>query len=74
VAELGAWSDGEWVWHVDWRRPFFDWEVPLVEQLSLALLEARLGLGEVDRWEWKGEGSDVLCQLCLLCLLFGGEG
>jgi len=59
VAELGAWSDGEWVWHLDWRRPFFDWEVPMVDQLSLALLKVRLVLGEEARWEWKGEGNQM---------------
>ena len=59
VAELGSWSDGMWVWHVDWRRSFFDWEWPMADQLSQALLEARLGLGEADRWVWKGEGDQT---------------
>jgi len=31
--------------------------MPMVDQLSQALLEARLGLGEADRWVWKGEGD-----------------
>jgi len=48
VAELGSWSDGVWIWHLAWRRPFFDWEKPLVDQLCQALLEARLASGEAD--------------------------
>ena len=29
----------------------------MVDQLSQALLEARLVLGEVDKWVWKGGGD-----------------
>jgi len=59
VADLGYWSDGVWVWQLAWRRPFFEWEKPMVDQLSQALLEARMVLGEEDRWVWKGGGDQL---------------
>jgi len=57
VDEMGVWFDGVWVWHLAWRRPFFDWEKPLADELSQALLEVRLGSREADRWVWKGGGD-----------------
>jgi len=33
VAELGYWSANGWVWHLAWRRMFFEWEKPLADQL-----------------------------------------
>ncbi|XP_068461575.1 uncharacterized protein [Phaseolus vulgaris] len=34
VAELGFWANGVWIWQLAWRRSFFYWEQPLVDQLS----------------------------------------
>jgi len=48
VAELGSWSDGVWVWHLAWRKPFFDWEKPMVDQLCQALHEVRMVLGKAE--------------------------
>ena len=59
VAELGSWSEGEWVWHLVWRRPLFDWENSVTDQLSRALFEARMILGETNRWVWKVESLQM---------------
>ncbi|XP_068466604.1 uncharacterized protein [Phaseolus vulgaris] len=56
VAEFGYWANGVWVWHFDWRRPFFVWEKSLVEQLVQSLQEVKLVLGEADNWVWKAGG------------------
>jgi len=56
VAELEFWSNGVWGWQLAWRRLFFNWENPLVDQLSHLLLEAMLASGEADRWIWKVRG------------------
>ncbi|XP_068497922.1 uncharacterized protein [Phaseolus vulgaris] len=53
MAELGYWYNGEWVWNLDWRRSFFDWEKSLVEQLFQSLQEVKLVFGEADSWVWK---------------------
>jgi len=57
VAELGFWSNGVWVWQLAWRRQFFEWEKPLVDQLSQFLLKARIASGEVDSWIWNEGGT-----------------
>ena len=56
LSKLGFWSNGVWVLQLDWRRPFFEWEKSMAEQLSQLLLEARIDPGEVDSWMWKEGG------------------
>ena len=56
VAELGNWIDGVWVWHFEWRRPFFEWEKPLVEQFFQLLQGAKLESEKADCWIWKAGG------------------
>ena len=56
VAEFGYWANGVWVWHFDWRRPFFVWEKSLAEQLVQSLQGVKLVLGEADNWVWKAGG------------------
>ncbi|XP_068483632.1 uncharacterized protein [Phaseolus vulgaris] len=56
VAELGNWIDGIWVWHFEWRRPFFEWEKPLVEQFFQLLQGVKLESGKADCWIWKAGG------------------
>ena len=53
VAQLGVWSNGVWVWFLDWRRSFFEWEKPLECRLLQILHGAGLVLGEKDRWLWE---------------------
>ncbi|XP_068477366.1 uncharacterized protein [Phaseolus vulgaris] len=62
VAELGYWYNGVWVWNLEWRRSFFNWEKSLVEQLVQLLQEAKLTLGEVRRGRG-GEFSPEHCKL-----------
>jgi len=59
IVELGYWYNGEWVWNLDWRRSFFDWEKSLVEQLFQILQEVKLVFGEADSWVWKIEESQT---------------
>jgi len=56
VTELGFWANDVWVWQLAWRRSSFDWEKPLVDQLSQVLLEAGLVQGVADSWVWKVGG------------------
>ena len=53
VAELGHWLNDVWVWQLDWRRSFFDWEKALLEQLVQNLQEVKPFVGEEDIWVWK---------------------
>ena len=56
VVELGNWIDGVWVWHFEWRRPFFEWEKSLVEEFVQILHGAKLELGKTNCWIWKAGG------------------
>ena len=56
VVELGYWHNGVWVWQLNWRRSFFEWEKSLVEKLVQSLQEVKLVLGEADNWVWKVGG------------------
>jgi len=53
VAQLGSWNNGVWVWSLEWRRSFFEWEKPLESRLLQFLLGTRLVLGETDNWLWE---------------------
>ena len=53
VAELGHWLNDVWVWRLEWRRIFFDWEKALLEQLVHNLQEVKPFVGEEDIWVWK---------------------
>jgi len=59
LTELGFWSNGVWVWQLAWRRPFFEWEKPMADQLSQLLLEARVVSGEADSWILERGGSQI---------------
>ncbi|XP_068475329.1 uncharacterized mitochondrial protein AtMg00310-like [Phaseolus vulgaris] len=56
LLEVGSWTNGRWVWQLDWRRSFFDWENPMADQLSQLLLGVEVVPGEVDKWIWKVGG------------------
>ena len=32
---MGEWVEGSWVWHLQWRRPLYDWEMEQVDTLRL---------------------------------------
>jgi len=53
VTQLVVWSNGVWVWFLDWKRSFFEWEKPSECRLLRNLHRAGLVLGEKDRWLWE---------------------
>ncbi|XP_068483236.1 uncharacterized protein [Phaseolus vulgaris] len=60
VAELGYWYNGVWVWNLDWRRSFFDWEKSLVEQLvQLLMSQASVSINDVWGSIWVGIVSEI---------------
>ena len=42
VKEVGSWVDSVWIWNLRWRRPGFEWEVALQEELSRTLAGFKL--------------------------------
>lgn len=33
IHDLGVWDGNTWSWNLTWRRPFFQWELPMVNEL-----------------------------------------
>jgi hypothetical protein len=50
-------QDGVWRWHLRWRRRFFVWEEPLLQQLEDVI--NNVVLTEVDdKWMWTPNVED----------------
>lgn len=39
VEEIERWRNGKWEWNLEWRREWFQWELPQVEHLRQELLD-----------------------------------
>ena len=37
VSHMGEWVGSSWVWHLEWRRPLYDWETEEVRALQLII-------------------------------------
>jgi len=59
VKEVGSWVDSVWIWNLRWRRPGFEWEVALQEELSRTLAGFKLDREMKDCMTWKGEDFSV---------------
>ena len=53
VAEMGGWEGDEWLWNLVWRRNFFEWELPLVNDFLQELGKSIIKQGIKDSWRWK---------------------
>ena len=76
VADMGRWSNGIWLWSLQWRRPLFHFEQ---EQLSLlsSLLESKpMFCHKMDKkiWTLNSDGlfSVKSCSKMMDQLLYGG--
>jgi hypothetical protein len=52
ISQMGRIEASSWQWNLFWRREFFEWEVPMFQEL-LGLIEGFQPLQEEDRWRWK---------------------
>ena len=52
VAEMGVWVGEEWRWNIEWRRNFFEWEIPLANNLMQEINRIQLKQGIKDSWCW----------------------
>ena len=57
IREVGHWEDNVWTWDLTWRRPRFNWESTMEEQLLFVINATRFCKGYPDTWKWK-EGED----------------
>ena len=49
---------GEWKWNLEWRRDFFEWELPLVDNLLKELEKSQLKQGIKDFLSWKYDSDN----------------
>jgi hypothetical protein len=54
ISQMGRMEASSWQWNLFWRREFFEWEVPMFQEL-LGLIEGFQPLQEEDRWRWKAD-------------------
>lgn len=50
VSEMGRWEDGSWSWWLRWRRPLFEWEHDLENELMIFLGNFSIKAGISDSW------------------------
>lgn len=57
VGEIDVWVDGGWVRKLGWRRNWFTWEEPIVDDLNQILQRVMLSQEREDRLIWKAASS-----------------
>jgi hypothetical protein len=57
IASMGGWNDFQWVWNLEWRRQFFEWEQPLYQQLIQIIAQFQPTQQE-DMWQWRENVED----------------
>ena len=53
IAECGIWDGAVWIWNLQWRRQFFQWELQLYFQLQIVLQQINLVQEVNDYTRWK---------------------
>lgn len=59
IAEMGAIVNGEWVWHLRWRRHRFEWEISLEQQFLHQISSHIFNSSQCDSWNWVAESSGM---------------
>ena len=54
---MGKWQGNVWECEFIWRREWFSWELPMVEDFVNFVSNRRRYRGEVNKWIWKVESS-----------------
>jgi len=53
VGEMGSWDNGVWSKELVWKRPWFTWELPMVESFMADLHRISRDHQEMDCLVWK---------------------
>jgi hypothetical protein len=75
VSNMGSWLDGLWRWEFTWRRNFFDWEIPLLQDF-LGFVNDFVPTDGEDVWLWREDkevGFTVKNCYFLLLRQFRGQ-
>jgi hypothetical protein len=57
IASMGGWIDFRWIWNLEWRRQFFEWEQPLDQQLVQIIAQFQ-PTQQDDMWQWRENLDD----------------
>ena len=55
IKEFGKWENNKWEWGVKWRRKWFQWELPQVDEFENLIQQVSVNKESVDSWFWKDE-------------------
>ena len=57
IHQLGAFKEGGWEWHFQWRRPLFDSEIDMAVAFLQQVEGFRIRPDLSDQWKWAAEPS-----------------
>lgn len=52
IAFPNEWINGIWVWRLEWRRLWFEWEKPMVKNVISFIELAKILNHKDDNWKW----------------------
>ena len=55
MKEFRKWVNNEWEWKVTWRREWFEWEFPQVDEFVHLKQKTTIKKEGEDEWTWKDE-------------------
>ncbi|GKV45963.1 hypothetical protein SLEP1_g52987 [Rubroshorea leprosula] len=59
VSQMGRWSNGSWIWELQWRRRLFSWEAQEEAEIMKEIQETTIRIGKTDVWEWVHSNNGV---------------
>ena len=57
LLEVGNWYENQWKWNVLWRKEWFEWEKPMVEEMMQHIEGCTLHKQKEDEWVWRGDAT-----------------
>ena len=72
---MREWINGRWIWKLDWKRQWFNWEQPIFDGFLKMLNSKRLYPQEKDKLVWKGcvSSSFLISNMYRLLRSYQGE-
>lgn len=52
IGEVGSWVEGRWVWKLEWRREWFNWEESILQRFMEEHNNVGLEQNEKDVLVW----------------------
>jgi len=52
VSDIGVWNGPIWEWTLKWRRDWFEWEKPIIEEFLQLIQDCIMRIDAQHQWVW----------------------